>query len=119
MDSEAIDQLTGVELRKAVAEAVGWPYDGADQTNFHVTPELSWNDALAACEAAGMLDFDWDAPNEIKHGINIVKSRQDGSYHAEIDDGCSTLGAADADDGPTVVCRALLKALAAKEAGDD
>lgn len=42
-----IDQLTGVELRRAVAEAVGLPRYFVDQLT-------DWNWALAAIEAAGV-----------------------------------------------------------------
>lgn len=132
------DELSGVELRRKVAEAVGWTwYDYMDEgdQSFAVQPDelrtvrlqhgpgelcspISYNDAIAACEASGMLDFDWGPPNAVKRGLSLCKSRQDGTFHAEINNGCELGWVADNSDGPTAILRALLKALEAKNGND-
>lgn len=68
-----INQLAGLELRKAVAEAVGWEWmvdtwmtyawqPAGDSTlaqkRFLSTLKLSWDDAIAACEAADLIGTD-------------------------------------------------------------
>jgi hypothetical protein len=116
-----IDQLTGVELRKAVAEAVGWEwiqphgFEGyawirdTDETHLF-SRKISWDDAIAACEAAGIKGND-DFQILIQPTRILIEyldprhSWQELSY---------AVGST-----PESLCHALLKALAAKKESSD
>lgn len=72
------DERTGKALMKAVAEAVGWEWQGTaivpwasdektrgirGRGHFHSDGPISWDDAMAACEAAGIkhLIINWSS----------------------------------------------------------
>lgn len=102
MTDAEIDALDSLALRKAVAEAVGWEIRGggnqeewicdkhAHQERFDMNRGLTWRDAIAACERAGMK-------------INLVAQIEElRERYYEV----ST---------PDEACRALLKAVAARD----
>lgn len=63
MTDAEIDKLDGLELRKAVCDAVGWEWDPTMGWGRQKMPDgtlryrmcMDWNDAIAACEAAVVL----------------------------------------------------------------
>lgn len=104
-----IDQLTGLELRKAVAEAVGWEWCGgrvpcayqraedmySEQVRF--LGGISWDDAIAACEEAGVTHVNLVAEEDV---VRVLFSG-----YVPVTQGPRN---------PESLCRALLKALEAK-----
>lgn len=112
-----VDDLTGVELRRAVAEAVGWEwhddpwggevYTGEERTSWtQWLPDRNWNHAIKACEAAGICRIE----------TNYVRSHIRVEIRATPFDGYF-IGDADGHSSESL-CRALLNALEAKHAND-